>query len=80
MEDAIVLHDSTSRQAIPKEYALISGMFGEEGVEWILTEQELLEEDGHFYDRMDIVLENGEEKSVFFDISKIFKRANKEDL
>lgn len=56
MEDAIFMTDKTSMQAVPHEKVILAEMFGPQEVEWTMKKQALLQEEGKYYDRIDITL------------------------
>jgi len=58
--------------AIRAEYLILDKMLGKRGEAWDLERQTLLEENGKHYDLMSITLKNGEQISIYFDITKAF--------
>jgi hypothetical protein len=54
------------------EYAYLRKKFGRENVDWNLVRQSVREQNGKFYDRLELELKDGSRKTVFFDISEFF--------
>jgi hypothetical protein len=42
------------------------------GKDWNLKLQSLVQNEGKFYDRMDLIFSDGSEKTIYFDITKFF--------
>lgn len=72
--DAVVIRECSDFEGIEREYELLAERYGQRGLDWEMKQQSLHSRDGRHYDRMDIVLRNGTEESVWFDITDIFGR------
>ena len=73
MATAIVIKGAKSSQdGIPAEYYFLEKKFGKMQVDWKLSRQELLNQDGKHYDLMRIELKDGTKKDVYFDITEFF--------
>ena len=73
MEEAlIILEAENNTQGIQYEYYYLSKRFGLRGKDWKLKSQSLHEKDGKMYDKMDIIINDRSEKTVFFDITDFF--------
>ncbi len=57
---------------ISAEYQFLEKEFGRQNVDWKLQRQSVLHQKGKVYDRMEIELQDGSRKTVFFDISEFF--------
>jgi hypothetical protein len=72
-ETAVLISGAPNSIAgIAAEYAYLRKKFGRENVDWNLYRQSVLEQDGKFYDRLELDLKDGSRKTVFFDISEFF--------
>ena len=73
-ESAVVIDNVSSHAAgVRAEKEYISRLFGEEGVNWRLSEQALLEQDGGpRLDRMTIETASGDTETLHFDVSNFF--------
>jgi hypothetical protein len=73
IDKAIVIKTSVSHfEGIDVEYKIISEKYGKKGVEWNLKQQRLLQNQGHYYDMIEITLKNGSEVALYFDITDFF--------
>ena len=75
MEDAIIITASSSFIGVPAEYDYIRIQCGQEGSDWILESQSLLEPDGadgKHYDLLTVKLKDGTLREFYFDISSFF--------
>jgi len=54
------------------EYDYLSKKFGNRDTEWHVTSQTLLNPGRRYYDRMDIKLSDGTERTIFFEITEFF--------
>jgi len=72
-ESAVVISGApNSMEGIQAEYYYLKKKFGAQNVAWKLKRQGLLRQKGKVYDRMDLELQDGSQKTVFFDISEFF--------
>lgn len=72
IETAIIIEADSTAQGIPMEYAWLEEHFGERGRDWEFLMQALLQHEERSYDRLDIRLADGTDKSVYFDITSFF--------
>ena len=74
-ETAVVISGApNSRVGIETEYHFLEKKFGQQNVAWKLKRQSVLNQKGKVYDRMDLEMQDGSAKTVFFDISEFFGR------
>jgi hypothetical protein len=72
-ETAVLISGATnSIEGIAAESDYLRQKFGRENRDWNLFCQSVLEQDGKFYDRLELDLKDGTKKTVFFDISEFF--------
>jgi len=51
------------------EHLILSQRFGKRGEGWTLTRQELVKQDGRVFDAFHIVLADGVERALYFDVT-----------
>jgi hypothetical protein len=51
------------------EHLLLTQRYGRRGQEWKLTRQDLIKQDGRVFDTFHIVLSDGAERDLFFDVT-----------
>jgi hypothetical protein len=56
------------------EYMLLRKWFGERGANWTMKRQEMLQVEGRTYDTYEVVLTDGSEKRLFFDVTEWLSR------
>lgn len=73
IETAVIISADSENEGIMKEYAYmdIYGCVNKEGIK-ALELQALLEEDGHKFDEMRIICNNGEKERFYFQIDSFF--------
>jgi hypothetical protein len=72
-DDAVIINNaSTHFEGIDAEYNFISKKYGNREVDWKLKKQTLIEQAGRFFDQIEIILKNGLEISLYFDITEFF--------
>jgi hypothetical protein len=72
-ETAVVIAGASDSMAgIAAEYSYLEKKFGPRSVDWKLKRQSVLPQKGKVYDRMEIELKGGGQKTVFFDITEFF--------
>jgi len=71
-EERIFIMEENGMDGIAKEYALLEGMFGEKDIEYVLIKQMTTKKDNCWLDIMDIKLQNGTERKLYFDITYFF--------
>lgn len=72
-DDAIIVHNASSHfEGVDVEYNLISQKYGNREIDWKLKKQTLVERAGKFFDQIEIILKNGLEISLYFDITEFF--------
>ncbi len=72
-ETAVVIAGAPdSRAGIAAEYAWMEKKFGRRNMDWKLKRQSVMPQKGKVFDRMEIELNDGTPKTVFFDISEFF--------
>lgn len=73
LKNAIVIKGAaTSTAGIAAEYRYLEEKWGRRNVDWRLLRQSLLRKDGRSYDFMQIKLQDGSQKEVYFDITDFF--------
>ncbi|KKP33148.1 MAG: hypothetical protein A2312_02980 [Candidatus Staskawiczbacteria bacterium RIFOXYB2_FULL_32_9] len=73
--DAIVITGVlTDKEGTSSEYQYISDKFGKRDVDWKLKTQSLLKENGKHFDKIDITLNSGEEKTFYFDVESFWDK------
>ncbi len=68
----VILGASDSIDGIAAEYSYLEKKFGRQNLAWQLRRQSILNQKGKVYDRMDLDMQDGSKKTVFFDISEFF--------
>jgi hypothetical protein len=72
-EDAIViLNTKDSIEGVNAEYEYLGRKYGMRGKDWNLKLQSLVQNEGKFYDRMDLIFSDGSEKTIYFEITEFF--------
>lgn len=71
-EKAVVIHAESTDVGLSAEYGYISSLFGRMDAEWSAVQQRLVKQAGKHYDVVVIRLNNGTEKSIYFDITHFF--------
>ena len=56
------------------EYMLLGKWFGERGKDWTLKRQAMLQVEGKTYDAYDVVLADGSERCLYFDVTEWLSR------
>lgn len=76
MKKAIVIKSIGDHlESIGQEYKYIGDNFGDRGKDWVLVEQRMIEEEDRFYDLLTIkIIDSGEEKILYFDITEPFRK------
>lgn len=70
---AVIISGASDAMAgISAEYDYLSEKFGRKNVDWRLKHQTIRQVQGKVYDRMELELADGSNKTVFFDISEFF--------
>ena len=70
IEDAIIIRNAqTDLEGVDAEYYYLEKRFGKKGPDWNLDQQSLMNEDGAYYDAMDITLSDGRTLTIYFDIT-----------
>lgn len=59
-------------KSVNEEYNLVMAMHGVRNEHWTLLNQSLIQEDGKFYDKFEVKLQNGEIEVIYFDISSFY--------
>jgi hypothetical protein len=73
IDDAIIiLNAQTDSEGVEAEYHYLEKRFGKKGTDWSLDQQSLVNEDGAYYDAMDITLSDGRTLNIYFDITDFF--------
>jgi len=75
IEDAIIVGAENEDEGVKAEYEYISQKYGEQEKKWKSESQALLKDNktGKRYDKIKFkLLETGEEKEIYFDISSFF--------
>ena len=75
IENAIVIVNAASGDEVVRaEYEYIMRHYGKPQVDWQMRGQALMHHNGKPYDQMNFVLNDGTEKTLYFDISDFFGR------
>ena len=75
-ENAIVIKKTPKGlSAAGAEDLLLRQRYGKRGADWTITHQESVQRDGRTYDTYTVVLANGIEKRMYFDVSDWLARA-----
>jgi hypothetical protein len=75
IENAIVIVNAASPdEGVRAEYEYIMRHYGKPQVDWQMRGQALMHHEGKPYDQMNFVLNDGTEKTLYFDISEFFGR------
>ncbi|OLS19777.1 MAG: hypothetical protein HeimC3_43980 [Candidatus Heimdallarchaeota archaeon LC_3] len=73
IENAIIIDNTENHfEGVNAEYRHLTAMYGERGVGWILEKQSLIQENGRYYDFIEIKLSHGSVVSLYFDITSFF--------
>ena len=72
IDDAIPIHVTNEVEGISAEYQYIALIFGVRNKDWKTLHQDLMTKFGHHYDRITILLKDGTEKDIYFDITEFF--------
>jgi hypothetical protein len=56
------------------EYMLLQKWFGERGPDWTLLRQTMLQVEGRTYDAYNVVLADGSQRSLYFDVTEWLAR------
>jgi hypothetical protein len=73
-EQAVVINGVSHRQGVMAEYAYIAKLHGQQGKDWEMDSQALLEQDGKMFDEINITMPEGK-KTYYFDISGFMGKA-----
>jgi hypothetical protein len=77
LQSAIVIKKTPKGfSAAGAELLFLTQRFGERGTGWTLKHQDLLQVDSKTYDTYTVVLADGSERSLFFDITEWLSRVN----
>jgi hypothetical protein len=72
-ENAVaILNSEDHMEGVKSEYIYLARKFGTRGSDWKLKRQSLINEGGKRYDKMEIILSDGTEKIIYFDITDFF--------
>jgi hypothetical protein len=74
MVDGLSFETAISVNNILEEYMYIEHLYGVQGESWQLKRQLLTTNERKEYDILEIVLQDGTEKSFYFDISSFYGR------
>jgi hypothetical protein len=73
LKNAIVIKGAATNTAgIAAEYRYLEERWGRRNVDWRLLRQSLVHKGGRSYDFMQIKLQDGSQKEVYFDITEFF--------
>jgi len=72
IENALVINTISPLIGVAAEYEYVSNACGEIGVDWTLRLQSIIEENGKYYDVLDVELDSGESRSFYFDITRFY--------
>ena len=75
LQTAIVIKKTPrGLSAAGAEYMLLGKWFGQRQKDWTLKRQEMLQVQGRTYDTYEVVLTDGSEKRLFFDVTEWLSR------
>jgi hypothetical protein len=75
IDDAIIiLNAQTDLEGVDAEYYYLEKRFGKKGTDWNLDQQSLMNEDGAYYDALDISISDGRTLTIYFDITDFFDK------
>lgn len=78
LQTAIVIKKTPrGLSAAGAEYVLLGKWFGERQKQWTLKSQTLLQREGRTYDAYEVVLVDGSEKRLFFDVTEWLSRTGR---
>ena len=78
LQTAIVIKKTPrGLSAAGAEYVLLGKWFGERQKHWTLKSQTLLQREGRTYDAYEVVLADGSEKRLFFDVTEWLSRTGR---
>jgi hypothetical protein len=73
IDHAIIIDNAkNTSEGIEAEYIYLARQYGQRGRDWQLKLQRLMHHEGKHYDLMHIVLRDGSEKQIYFDITAFF--------
>ena len=73
IEDAVVIDYALGEEdGEAAEFYYLEEKFGQRDADWFLEKQELVSDEGRFYDKMDIELADKNRITVYFDITEFF--------
>jgi hypothetical protein len=76
LQTAIVIKKTPrGLSAAGAETMLLAKWFGVRNTDWTLKRQEMLQADGRTYDTYQVVLKDGSERQLFFDVTDWLNRA-----
>ncbi len=76
LQTAIVIKKTPrGLSAAGAEMMLLGKWFGERGKQWAMRRQEMVQVDGRTYDTYQVVLSDGGERQLFFDVTDWLNRA-----
>jgi hypothetical protein len=76
LQSAIVIKKTPKGLSAAGAELLFLKRFGERGTDWTLKHQDLVQVDSKTYDTYEVVLADGSERSLFFDITEWLSRVN----
>ena len=76
LQTAIVIKKTPrGLSAAGAETMLLGKWFGERGKQWTMKRQDMVQVDGRTYDTYQVVLSDGSERQLFFDVTDWLNRA-----
>ena len=79
IETAVIIHGAANQmQGVDAEYRYVAQKFGPPGQAWDLENQALLQHEGKHYDLLNIRLEDGTKRAIYFDISAFYGQGTDE--
>jgi hypothetical protein len=76
LQTAIVIKKTPrGLSAAGAEMMLLGKWFGERGKQWTMKRQEMVQIDGRTFDTYQVVLSDGEDRQLFFDVTDWLNRA-----
>ncbi len=71
-ENAVVVNAASSSDRVAAEFEYISNIYGQSDSDWSMVKQTFCMRDDKYYDVLTIRPADGDEKSIFFDITAFF--------
>jgi len=78
LQTAIVIKKTPrGLSAAGAETMLLAKWFGERGTSWTMKRQEMMQADGRTYDAYEVILSDGSERRLYFDVTEWLSRTSR---